>query len=52
MNKITWIRPSKVDLVTNDLPATIKYCENLGFKRKSSRKPKAKPVKNDDRNSE
>jgi hypothetical protein len=47
MNKITWIRPSKVELITNDLPATIEHCEKLGYKRKQVRKAKAKAVKTD-----
>ena len=28
-----WMRPSGVEIETNDRDVTIKYCESLGFKR-------------------
>ncbi len=27
-----WLRPSGVDIETNDLKATIEYCKSLGWK--------------------
>lgn len=37
-----WIKPSGLEFKTNDLEATIKYCESLGYKRKA---PAKKAVK-------
>lgn len=38
---ITWIKPSGVELETNDFPATIAAAESLGWKRKGEEeKPK------------
>lgn len=49
MGKITWIKPSGDEFVTNDLDATVEYLEKLGFKRKERKKPGPKPkVKTDD----
>lgn len=30
---IKWIKPSGVEIETNDLEATVAYCESLGWKR-------------------
>ena len=43
MNMIEWIKPSGAVFVTNDLPATVKYCESLGFQR-----PETDPASEDD----
>jgi len=40
MKKITWIKPNKTKIETNDQPATIKHCEDLGWKREPVRKIK------------
>lgn len=29
-----WVKPSGVEVKTNDMPETIKYCESLGWKEK------------------
>jgi len=42
MANITWIKPSKLEIVTNDEKATVEHCESLGWKRKKATK---KPVK-------
>lgn len=38
MNKITWIKPSGIEVVSNDLPATIAAAQSLGWKQKEELK--------------
>lgn len=38
MNKITWVKPSGIEVVTNDLPANIEAAEKAGWKRKEEQK--------------
>lgn len=42
---IIWIKPSGLEFKTNDLDATIAYCESLGYKRKDAKKPAKKTAK-------
>ena len=46
---ITWTRPSGAEIETNDLEATVLYCESLGWEeKKAKKKPGPKPkVKKD-----
>ena len=32
-----WIKPSGMEVKTNDMPETIKYCESLGWKQKKDK---------------
>lgn len=41
---IKWKKPSGLEIETNDEPATVEYCESLGWKRSKGRKPQAEPV--------
>jgi len=41
MALIKWVKPSKLEIETNDRKETVAYCESLGWKRK------AKPTKKD-----
>ena len=42
MADISWIKPSGLEIVTNDEKATVEYCESLGWERaKAEKKPKA-----------
>lgn len=44
---IKWIKPNGNEIETNDLPATVDYCESLGWKRNirgESRVDEAEPV--------
>jgi hypothetical protein len=39
---IKWVKPSKIEIETNDSEKTVAYCESLGWKRKAAaKKPKA-----------
>lgn len=40
MNKIKWVKPSGVEIETNDMPETVAYCESLEWKRKKGRPAK------------
>lgn len=42
MSKIKWVKPSDIEVETNDNEATVKYCESLGWKRKKGRPVKDK----------
>lgn len=33
MADISWTKPSGLEIVTNDMPATVEYCESLGWER-------------------
>lgn len=33
MGTIAWEKPTGIEMETNDLPATVKYCEGLGWER-------------------
>ena len=33
MSPITWTKPSGLEITTNDEPATVAYCESLGWER-------------------
>jgi hypothetical protein len=35
-----WVKPSGVEIETRDTEEIIEYCESLGWKRKTSRRPK------------
>lgn len=39
-----WIKPSGLEIETNDLKATVKYCKSLGWKIKGGTEEK-EPVK-------
>ena len=42
MSLIKWVKPSKLEIETNDEKATIEHCEAIGWKRvKAAAKPKA-----------
>lgn len=40
-----WIKPSGLEIETNDLKATVKYCESLGWKKKEVKKEVKKAKK-------
>ena len=40
-----WIKPSGMEVKTNDMPETIKYCESLGWKQKEEVKKEPKKKK-------
>jgi hypothetical protein len=40
---IKWVKPSGVELETNDLKKTVAYCESLGWKRKGAKPAEEKP---------
>lgn len=42
---IKWIKPNGNEITTNDLEATIEYCESLGFKREGEKKKAGRPPK-------
>ncbi len=37
-----WVKPNGNEIETNDKPATVKYCESLGWKKKATKKKAAK----------
>lgn len=41
MSSIVWIKPSGVEITTNDLKETVEYLESLGYKRKGAEKTAA-----------
>jgi len=41
MNQIVWVKPSGIEVITNDLPATIEAAKALGWKRKEAAKAEA-----------
>ncbi len=43
--KMIWIRPDNTDIETNDLPATIKYAQSLGWEEKKAVKKVKKAKK-------
>ena len=43
-NSIEWVRPSGKTLITNDLPATIEFCEKSGYKLAKAEKKEVKKV--------
>lgn len=43
-----WIKPSGVEMETNDSPETIKYLKSLGYVEKGAKKPKAVKPKSKD----
>lgn len=43
---IKWKKPNGNEIETNDLPATVKHCESLGWKASKSKK-KSDPSKGD-----
>lgn len=45
MAKITWVKPNKSELVTNDSPETVAYLESIGFKRKAEKRAAPKKTK-------
>lgn len=47
LGKIEWKRKSGVPLTTNDSPATIEYCESLGYEK--GKHTKTKKQKDDNR---
>lgn len=39
-----WVKPSGIEIETNDAPATVEHCRSLGWEEKKPKaKPKAKP---------
>ena len=40
-----WIKPSGVEVETNDLPATIEYAKSIGWKEKKEVKKESKKKK-------
>lgn len=52
MKMITWVKPSGLEIQTNDNPSVIEYAKSLGWtEKKAKRGPKPK-AKTDDRNGE
>jgi len=45
MGTIKWIKPSGVEIQTNDREETIKYCESLGWEREGEKKKPGRPPK-------
>lgn len=43
MADITWIKPSGVEITTNDAPANVAYAEEAGWTRKDAAKPRRRP---------
>ena len=37
----TWVKPNKSEIKLNNSPATVKYAEDNGWKRKAGRKAKS-----------
>jgi len=40
-----WIKESGLEIETNDLEATVKHCEELGWKQKEEKKKAGRPKK-------
>lgn len=46
MNQIVWVKPSGIEVITNDFPVTIAAAQALGWKQK--KEPKNDQQANDD----
>jgi len=40
-----WIKDNGDEIELNDLPATVEYCESLGWKKKEEKKKSGRPKK-------